>query len=280
MLDPSFTDDTEVAQLTRDERLFLVGCLRNADDEGRLNGHIVFLKSQIFMYDDDIDLKRMQEIKESTLKKMEGWHPDNIWCLHAYQNSGQDYIYFSNWYEFNKPSHPSPSKLPAPSDTNSSGIAQEEIQKPSGNKQEGFPKPSALGQVSQSQVSLSKVRGVQEDFTKFLDSEKDLTDFLTTTMTKHMSAGRARASPGHEAAVAAQWGMPVIEKFWTQAVGSKLPGTVWQGAYSALQKYPVDIMAKVFVKASRYQGGKHKSWKYFQAIIDEEMEKHGRSPPD
>lgn len=36
MLDPSFFEDTDVARLTRDERPFLLGCIRNADDEGRL----------------------------------------------------------------------------------------------------------------------------------------------------------------------------------------------------------------------------------------------------
>ena len=34
MLDPSFFDDSDVSQLTRDERLFLLGCIRNSDDEG------------------------------------------------------------------------------------------------------------------------------------------------------------------------------------------------------------------------------------------------------
>ncbi|MBA7689148.1 hypothetical protein ES703_97650 [subsurface metagenome] len=116
LLDPSFTDDTEVAQLTRDERLFLVGCLRNADDEGRLLGHPAYLKSDIFMYDEDIDLKRMKVIRDSTLEKMGSWRADNIWHVRLYQNSGIDYLYFPNWYGMEKPSHPTASKLPAPTD--------------------------------------------------------------------------------------------------------------------------------------------------------------------
>jgi len=110
MLDPSFTDDIEVARLTRDERLFLVGCLRNADDEGRLMAHHVYLKSGIFMYDDDIDLARMKEIRESTLDKMKSWHQNNVWLLTLYENGGQEYLNFPNWYSFNKPSHANPLK--------------------------------------------------------------------------------------------------------------------------------------------------------------------------
>ncbi|GAH33054.1 unnamed protein product, partial [marine sediment metagenome] len=206
LLDPSFTDDTEVAQLTRDERLFLVGCLRNADDEGRLLGHPAYLKSDIFMYDEDIDLKRMRGIRDSTLEKMGSWRPDNIWHLRLYQNSGIDYLYFPNWYSMEKPSHPTASKLPAPLDiANTSGTtrealprntgeAQESITKTSRELPEKIQKPSGATpfQSSQGQSSQGKIREVKDDFTKFLGSENDLPDFLMTTLTKNISAGRVQ----------------------------------------------------------------------------------------
>jgi hypothetical protein len=286
MLDPSFTDDPEVAQLTMVERVFLVGCLRNSDDEGRLQGHISFLRSNIFMYD-DIEQKQMLEIKESTLEKMTHWRRDNKWLLRAYKDGDQDYIYFVNWYETNKPSHPSPSVLPAPPPeqlTNSNGHSPEPIQSSSGETLETIPNHSVESQVSQVKGSIGKAREVQEDFHKYLNNETDLTDFLKKTLMKYMSAGRdmirqePEVTPERERAVAAQWGMPVLNKFWEQATGGKLSGAVWQGAYSALQQYPADIVALAFVKAGPYGGGKHKSWKYIQTIIDEEMEKHARSP--
>lgn len=289
LLDPSFTDDIEVAKLTWVERLFLIGCLRNSDDEGRLLANIAYLKSEIFMHDEDIDLQRMKEIKESTLEKMKTWRHDNVWCLFPYRNSEQDYLCFPNWYDFNKPSHPTASKLPTPPAIESpSGTSPVTLSTTSGQTQEVDPSNSALSQVKSSQVRLSKVREVQEDFKIFIDREKDLTDFLMTTLEKYVSAGRAQAlasggglgeaapgelAPDTEAAVKMNFGIQVLEKCWEDGVGSKMPQTIFDGARKALKGYPLEVLAKAFAKGVKYKGGKHKSWKYIQAIIDEEMAK-------
>jgi hypothetical protein len=146
MLDPSFFDDRNVSKLTRDERLFLLGCIRNSDDEGRLNAHPAYLKAEIFMYDEDIDLKRMQQIMDSTLNNMDSWHNDNLWRLRLYQNGGEQYLYFPNWSAQQKPSHPTPSKLPVPPETNMnpSRVIPEELPNTSGDA----PSQSSLGQSS------------------------------------------------------------------------------------------------------------------------------------
>jgi len=266
MLDPSFTDDIEVAQLTRDERLFLVGCLRNADDEGRLSGHRVYLKSQIFMYDEDIDLERMWQIKESTLEKMKNWRGDNIWLLLPYQNSVIEYLYFPNWFAFNKPSHPTPSKIPGPPPADSSGVSPEVPQNTSRETPEVPQSSSALSQVKSGQGRIGKGRVAQEDFKKYLQSESDLTDFVTTKLNESISAARQAGAHGE------QWAIAVLEEFWNQAVG-KIPSEIFMGGLDALKKYPIEVVAKAFVKAARYQGGKHQKWKYIQTIIDEEVGK-------
>ncbi|MBA7558658.1 hypothetical protein ES708_00264 [subsurface metagenome] len=271
LLDPSFTDDVEVAQLTRDERLFLVGCLRNADDEGRFSGHRVYLKSEIFMYDEDIDLKRMQEIRNSTLDKMSRWRPDNIWLLLPYQNSGIDYLYFPNWFAFNKPSHPTPSKLPAPpARANSSGEAPEILQSNSREVPEVLPNASALSQVRSSQVRVGKVRGVQEDFRKYLDSEKDLTDFLTTTLQKYLPRGPA-------------WAVDVLNKLWEQALGEPMKQPAFEVTLEAVKRYSAVVLAKSYAKAVKYRGGKYAPAKYLEKILKEKGEQEsqsgGRGPP-
>lgn len=79
-------------------------------------------------------------------------------------------------------------------------------------------------------------------------------------------------APERELSVKAQWGVMVLEKFWNQAVG-KMPTEVFDGGRKALKEYPLEVVARAFVKAGRYQGGKHKKFKYIQAIIDEEMQK-------
>ena len=266
MLDPSFTEDIEVGQLTRDERCFLIGCLRNADDEGRLKGNRAFLKAEIFMYDDDIDLKRMQEIKESTLKKAEHWRPENIWRLAIYQNGEQEYLYFPNWADMEKPSHPTPSKLPAPPSSilpkppevhsNSSRASPEERTKTSGET----PPQSSLGQSSLVEFSTVKSSAVQEDFTKFLYSEKDLTDFLNSTLERYLPRGPT-------------WALEVLKKLWEQALGEPMKQTIFELTLKAVKEYPVSVLARAYAKAVKYRGGKYGSWKYLDKILKEEMGK-------
>lgn len=280
MMDPSFFEDPFVAKLTRDRRLFVVGCVRTGDDDGRLKAHPAYLKAEIFMYDDDIDLDKMREIISATLEQMETWPKENLWLMVPYENSGEDYLYFPNWFQQQKPSHPTPSKLPPPPESilPPSSATPELLTSTSGETQEALPKVSALGQSSLVKSSIVKfsIVKVAEDFNIFPNSESDLTDYLVTTLTKYISAGRARAlaegAPEKEEAVGVQCGIMVLEKFWDQAVG-KMKHDMWQGAYEALKRYPPEVLARAFVKAARYQGGKYQKWKYLQTIIDEEMGK-------
>ncbi len=114
MIDPLLWDDHYIGTLSRDERLFLIGCIGNADDEGRLKGHAAYLKAAVFMYDDDYTIAKAQEIKQSCLDKMQTWPANHPYRMVLYSNSNEDYIYFAQWYAHQAPSHPQPSKLPAP----------------------------------------------------------------------------------------------------------------------------------------------------------------------
>ncbi|GAI89517.1 unnamed protein product, partial [marine sediment metagenome] len=78
MVDPLFWDDHYIATLTRDERILVLGCTGNADDEGRLKAHPAYLKASIFMYDDDLDASDVEKLRDSCLTKMKPWpntHP-------------------------------------------------------------------------------------------------------------------------------------------------------------------------------------------------------------
>ena len=225
---------------------------------------------------------------------MQQWPAESLWRLGRYENCGSDYLYFPNWYEQQKPSHPSPSKLPAPPD-GASRNPHANLTKTSGEAPETLTSPSLLGQSSLGQVSIvkSSLVEIHEDFRKFSGNENDLTDYLTKTMKKYIAVGRERAlsasgglggggpgelPPEKEAFTRAQMGILVIEQFWNQLVG-KIPSSLWQGGHEALKKYPVEVVARAFVKAGRYEGGKHKSWKYVQAIIDEQRGKPNARPP-
>ncbi len=290
MIDPFFWNDRKIGKLSRDERSLIVGCVGQADDDGRLQADSSFLKAAIYKYDDDLDSTAVKELRDNCLSEMEAWPSTHPYRMVIYHSSEEEYIFFPNWNATNRPSHPSKSQLPSPPPESLplfSGESPEVIQSPSVDTHESVESPSVLGQVSQVKVSIGQGSAVREDFSKYFNNNSDLTDFLTKTLTNYMSSGRAavqrappgieQASPEKEAARAAQWGMPVLEKFWQQAVGGNLPGTIWQGAYNALQKFPVEVVAIAFIKAGRYQGGKHKSWKYIQTIIEEEMAKKGQA---
>jgi len=187
--------------------------------------------------------------------------------LLSYQNSALEYLYFPNWFAFNKPSHPTASKISAPPPrADSSGETPEVLPSPSREATEVLPSSSALGQVRSGKDREGKVRVTQEDFKKYFNSESDLTDFLMTKLTGSMSAARQTGAHGE------QWAITVLEEFWNQAVG-KMPSGIFMGGLDALKKHPIEVVAKAFVKAARYQGGKHQKWKYIQTIIDEEVGK-------
>lgn len=262
MLDPSFTEDVEVAQLSMVERCFLIGCLRNSDDDGRLLGNTAYLKASIFMYDGDIDLERMAQIRDAAMEKMEKWRSTNVWRLVAYQNGEQEYIHFPNWSEMEKPSHPTASKLPPP--PGEPQAAAEPRAEPSSAPPEILPKASGETppQSSIGQSSLVKYSIVEEDFKSYIDSGSDLTDFLTVTLEKYRPRGPV-------------WMASVLQKLWQQGVGGKMPQPLLSLTLEAVKEHSSEVLGRAYAKAVKYKGGKHQSHKYLSKILREEAEKAG-----
>ncbi|GAI97406.1 unnamed protein product, partial [marine sediment metagenome] len=229
MIDPDFWNDGRVKRLSPTERLLFIGMVSHADDEGRLLADPAFLRSKIFPYD-DFTLEDIKSMRDHILET----NPN----LQLYQNAGEDYLYFRKWPRYQKPSHPQPSKLPQPPELQEP--VQDQIQEPvqeQDQPQTGIiPSQSRSGQSSLGKVRLGKSRAVQEDFSEFLYSEKDLTDFMMTTLTEYMPRGPTQV-------------MPVIQKFWIQSTGEEMHGGVFQVVYSSLQKYPIPVLAKSLVKA-------------------------------
>ncbi len=173
MIGPDFWNDHHVGTLSRDERVFLLGCVGNADDEGRLIGHAAYLKAGIFMYDDDLTTTQVQEMKQGCLDKMASWPITHPYRLTPYQNSNEEYLFFPNWGEHQKPSHPAKSKLPAPSLETLPIFSQQSHEEVPKDSRES-PSQDRLGQSSLGKVSLGKVSAVPEDFTRYLSKEPRL----------------------------------------------------------------------------------------------------------
>ena len=252
MIDPFFWNDRKVGKLSRDGRSLIVGCVGQADDDGRLQADPAFLKSAIYKYDDDLDSTAVKELRDKCLSEMSTWPPTHPYRMVLYQSSDEEYIFFPNWNATNRPSHPSKSQLPPP--------PLESLPIFSSTTPEELPKASALGQVSQVKVRLGQVSAVQEDFRNYLDSERDLTDFLTTTLTDYMPRGPTAA-------------VDVLYKLWEQAIGQTMPQAIFELTFDAVRKYPVPVLARSYAKLVKYKGGKTGSWKYLDKILKEQMEK-------
>jgi uncharacterized phage protein (TIGR02220 family) len=65
---PEFWEDEDIGCLSRDARLLFIATWNLADDEGLLRWTSAYLKSSVFMYDDDVGLKGI----ESMMAELEG----------------------------------------------------------------------------------------------------------------------------------------------------------------------------------------------------------------
>ncbi|GAI65612.1 unnamed protein product [marine sediment metagenome] len=258
MIDPDFWDDSRVKALSVPERLFLVGMISHADDKGRLLADPAYLRSKIFPYD-DFTLEEIKTMRDHIIEA----NPN----VQLYINNGEEYIAFRKWTRYQKPSHPQPSKLPEPPKLQEAVQEQnqEPVQEQDQPQTRTIPSQVRSGQSSLGKVRLGKVRAVQEDFTEFLHSEKDLTDFVTTTLTEYMPRGPTQV-------------MPVIQKLWLQA-GREMSKDVFQVVYSSLQKYPIPVLAKSLVKAVKYSPGKTKPANYIQTVFKEQMKEYEKERP-
>lgn len=271
MIDPSFWEDSEVAQLTRDERLLLLGCLQHGDDDGRLKGNSAYLKASVFMYDRDIGLDETETLRDSMIKKMEGWRQDNLWRLALYANSGADYLAFPNWTQHQKPSHPTPSKLPPPPESiGSPSVSPHETERSHSREtpEELHPSLGQSSQVKDSIVEDSQVQALRAQFDDRLRklNSTDLTD-LTTFLTDALEVSATAA-------------ITVVMEFWRQAITPERKSAtadVLPGARRAVARYPPEVIARALFKAKEYHAGTHQAWNYIEPILEEEARK-GKPP--
>lgn len=100
MIDPEFWSDEEIGQWSHSARLFYIALWNFADDEGRFKAHDNLLKSQIFPYDNKVNIQNLK-------KEMNG-------KIQWYEIEGLQYGFIRNFNKHQKIDHPSKSKLPDP----------------------------------------------------------------------------------------------------------------------------------------------------------------------
>lgn len=100
MISPEFWSDEEIGHWSFQARLFYIGLWNFADDEGRFRAHNSLLKSEIFPYDDKIDVEKIKH----ELKNKVQW----------YEHDGSQYGFVRNFLKHQSLNRPTISKLPPP----------------------------------------------------------------------------------------------------------------------------------------------------------------------
>jgi hypothetical protein len=102
---PSIWEDPDLARLDAESRLLYIACFSLADDDGRLIGEPVHLRSAVFKYQTMTD-RKILELRDRLAETCGDFRVYNV--------RGTDYIAFKNWSEYQHPKYPKPSKLPPP----------------------------------------------------------------------------------------------------------------------------------------------------------------------
>lgn len=106
MIDPSIWTSEDFGTLTDLAQIYWIGIISNADDDGRIKISPAFLKANIRPYSTDSleDVGRV--IEELSSKDM----------LRTYQANGETFGHLPKWFDYQKISHPTKSKIPNPPD--------------------------------------------------------------------------------------------------------------------------------------------------------------------
>lgn len=105
MIDPGIWQSEQVGTLPPEGRLLFIGMFSNADDEGRLKASPAYLKAIIFPYDENLTLKRVEELKQQIASHG---------LVVLYRSAAQEYLWLPTWDRYQKIKTPSPSQLPPP----------------------------------------------------------------------------------------------------------------------------------------------------------------------
>jgi len=90
-IDPNFWTSEPISRLSREKRLFVLGMISNADDEGYLKGSGAWLKATIFPYDNDVKPSDLEKWRQEVV------HTETI---RSCKIRGETIIWFPKWYEY------------------------------------------------------------------------------------------------------------------------------------------------------------------------------------
>jgi len=105
-LKPEFWDDRKLARSTsRDARMLYMGLWNQADEHGRLNGDLVWIKGRVFSYDDDLTVERIKELLDEL---------DCAGRVERYEVEGDPYLFLPKLGKHQRLEAKVESRLPQP----------------------------------------------------------------------------------------------------------------------------------------------------------------------
>lgn len=102
-LKPEFFRDEKVQRLPRDARLLMVGLITHADDEGRLDGEPVAVRSLVFPHD-DMPTRTINQLLAAIEDKG---------LIHRYSVDEFNWIEITGWSKHQRVDKPTPSRIPS-----------------------------------------------------------------------------------------------------------------------------------------------------------------------
>ena len=107
MISPEFWTDEKIGLMPTEARLLFMGLISNADDEGRLPGNTLLVKSMIFPYDSYSANKTEEWLKTLCQSQV----------IIRYQVNSQTYIQVVNFLKHQTINKATESKIPPPTET-------------------------------------------------------------------------------------------------------------------------------------------------------------------
>lgn len=104
MIHASIWQDEDIAGLTDRQQLLFIGLFSNADDQGRLQGHPMLIRSLVFPYRDISSEDMLADLDAIGMAAA---------VLH-YEIDGKAYVQLTEWWEYQQLQWAKPSLLPAP----------------------------------------------------------------------------------------------------------------------------------------------------------------------
>jgi hypothetical protein len=105
MIDDSIWSNERFAEMPMGARLLQLGIINHADDQGRMKANPVYLRNQIFPYDEDVTPAQIQQ----WLTLM----ADNDTII-LYESERRQYVQLKNWWKYQSLQYAQPSPYPRP----------------------------------------------------------------------------------------------------------------------------------------------------------------------